>query len=74
MNPGRISFFVTDFADESGGYIHVAVPPAQFRGDLLGPGTGAAVDFRIERLAREDVLIHGFFVGLAARCRSPSFS
>jgi hypothetical protein len=36
MNPGRISFFVTDFADESGGHIHVAVFPAQFRGDLLG--------------------------------------
>jgi hypothetical protein len=67
MNPGRISFFVTNFADEIGGNVHVAVLPAQLGGDLLGPGTDAAVDFRIERLAREDVLIHGIFVGSSAR-------
>jgi hypothetical protein len=72
MNPGRISLLVTNFADEIGGNVHVAVLPAQFRSDLLGPGTDAAVDFRIERFAYEDVLIHGFFVGLLlgdALCR-----
>jgi hypothetical protein len=64
MHPGRISFFVTNFADEIGGKVHVAVLPAQLRGDLLGPGVDAAIDFRIEGLAREDVFMHGFFVGL----------
>src|SRR5713101_3608500 len=64
MNPERISFFVTNFADEIGGNVHVAVLPTQLRGDLLCPGTDAAVNPRIEGLAREDVLIHGFFVGL----------
>jgi hypothetical protein len=29
MNPGRISFFVTNFADEIGGNVHVAVLPPQ---------------------------------------------
>src|ERR1700730_5824496 len=73
MNPGRISFFVTNFADETGGNVHVAVLPAQLRGDLLGPGTDAAVDFRIEGLAREKQIDNGFFVGLLlgdALCRS----
>src|SRR5260370_28900905 len=60
MDRERISFFVTNFADEIGGNAHVAVVPAQLRSELLGPGTDAAVYLRIERPARHDAPMHRF--------------
>jgi hypothetical protein len=64
MNPECILFFVTNFADQIGGDVRVALLPAEFRGDLVGPSADTAVDFRIERLAREHVVIYGFLIGL----------